>query len=235
MDFTFFYEYRFKNDEMGRIWNDYMTLVRKDDKMQKMEITGMKRPVKQGCNRLRSNGFLPGILYGENQKNFPVVFNKSEVEMILKRKGENALFEVSIDEETKPVMVKEIQRDPLTREPIHIDLQVIHKDRKITAAVPIRVKGVNQVERKGGIVQHHLNRVAVEGFSDDIPPYISANVSQLFPGQNLLVSHLEIASEISILTPEKEVILTVLNAEKQSKSSEKEDDSLGEKLEEEEA
>jgi large subunit ribosomal protein L25 len=218
---------------MGRIWNDYMTSLRKDDKMQKIEISGIERTVKRGCNRLRNNGFLPGILYGENQKNIPVVFNKSEVEMILRKRGENALFEVSIDKETKPVMVKEIQRDPLTREPIHIDLQLIHKDRKVSAEVPIRVKGISQVERKGGIVQHHLNRVEVEGFSDDIPPYISVNASQLFPGQSLLVSHLEIASEISILTPGKEVILTVLNGEKQSKASEREEVSLEEKAEEE--
>ncbi|MGI6706975.1 MAG: 50S ribosomal protein L25 [Clostridia bacterium] len=210
-----------------------MTSLRKDDKMQKIEISGIERTVKRGCNRLRNNGFLPGILYGENQKNIPVVFNKSEVEMILRKRGENALFEVSIDKETKPVMVKEIQRDPLTREPIHIDLQLIHKDRKVSAEVPIRVKGISQVERKGGIVQHHLNRVEVEGFSDDIPPYISVNASQLFPGQSLLVSHLEIASEISILTPGKEVILTVLNGEKQSKASEREEVSLEEKAEEE--
>jgi len=233
MGFMFFYENCFKNDEMGRIWNDDMTSIRKDDKMQEIKITGMERPVKRGCNRLRSNGFLPGILYGENQKNLPVVFNKSEVEMILKSRGENARFEVSINEETKPVMVKELQRDPLTGEPIHIDLQVIQKNRKINAEVPIRVKGVNQVERKGGIVQYHLKRVAVEGFSEDIPPYISANVSQLFPGQSLLVSHLEIASEISIITPGKEVILTVLNAEKQSKASEREDVTIEEASEEE--
>jgi len=193
----------------------YACLFRKDDIMELAKIDVAPRSKEAKANALRRKGYVPGILYGIDQENRPIVFDKTNLTTVIQKYGENALLEISLEDEIKPVVIKEVQRDPVTHEIAHIDLQTVQKNRKIHTSVPVMVKGLGIVERKGGIVQHQLDRIEIEGYSTDIPKYVTVDVSNLYPGQKLQVGDLEISEELSILTPKQEVVVTVLSGEKQ--------------------
>lgn len=164
------------------------------------------------ARQLRRRGYIPAIFYGYNQKSTPVLFNQIEISRLIRKMGENALFEIALETEIKPVRIKEVQRDPVSKEIIHIDIQNIHMDRKIHATVPLKFSGINEIQRRGFIFQYQINKIQIVGLGRDIPSYIKVPVGSLAPGETIHIHDLEIADELTIIEQEYDVIGSVLKS-----------------------
>ncbi|HHY82352.1 MAG TPA: 50S ribosomal protein L25 [Clostridiales bacterium] len=162
------------------------------------------------AKKLRRQGYVPGVLYGPNNTTVPVIFDKKSVENFVQRKGEGAVFDVSLNGEIHPVKILEVQRDPVSREIIHLDLINIETEKKIHARVPLRFEGKDIVEKRGYILQHQKDTVVVEGLAKNIPPYILVPLHKLQKANNIRVQDLEISEEISILDAPNELIAASL-------------------------
>jgi large subunit ribosomal protein L25 len=81
-------------------------------------------------SQLREEGLVPGVLYGRERETVSIKADAKEVATIL---GGNAIIDLTLDDDTtQPVMVKEVQKDVITRDLLHIDLYQIDLDQKIT-------------------------------------------------------------------------------------------------------
>ena len=115
------------------------------------------------AKQLRRQGYIPGVIYGKSHATAPVLFDKRNVENLVHRMGIGAVFEVYLNGIKQTVKIREIQRDPVTREIIHLDLLNVEMDQVIQAKVPLRFEGRRAVEKYGLILQHQKDSIEVKG------------------------------------------------------------------------
>ncbi len=164
------------------------------------------------ANRLRRQGYIPGIVYGNEYEDTPIMIENKSLNRLLREAGHNAFFEIAMENEIKPVRIREIQRDPVTKDIIHVDAQVINNNEKIKAKVPIKLEGTYDVEKRGIALQRQKDFIEVEGLAQHIPPHINVLVRGLKQGDSIRVADLEISEELSIIDDTKEIILSAVKS-----------------------
>ncbi len=185
-------------------------------------------------NRLRSQGRVPGIIYGHGSVNTPVEIDNKELGRLLRYYGESSLVGLDLGQGVKRVLIKEVQRDPVTRQVLHVDFQETKFDQKIKTVVPVILVGRESIEKEGMILQHQLRELEIECFPNNIPRNLQVDVTNMDIGRAMTVGDVEMGEEISILNDGDAVIasLTQIRAFEESvdmagENEEKEDDSAG--------
>ncbi|MCT4621258.1 MAG: 50S ribosomal protein L25 [Marinisporobacter sp.] len=175
------------------------------------------------CYRIRNVGHVPAVVYGHNTNTRAIELDKREIDHIIRSYGTNVLFDLEVGINHETVMIKEIQRNPLTDEIRHIDFQRIAGNKPIHTTVPIRLIGKEKVESSIGVVQQQLREVHIECLPDRIPESLEVDISSLAPGNPLKIADVEFAEEISILNEPYEVVAALTKAEKAIETVEDED------------
>lgn len=163
-------------------------------------------------SRLRNAGLIPGIIYGFNVENQSVQLEKKQIEGLIKEHGENVLVGLNVDTQNIQTLIKEVQRDPLTNQIIHIDFQSINLDKPVQATIPVILRNRGAVEDSNSVVQQLMREVTVECLPENIPENVALSVKDLAMGSALTVSDIEISSEISILNNPTDVIASLIKS-----------------------
>ncbi len=163
---------------------------------------------KEISRKLRREGRLPGIFYFHGKENIPFSVNRKELSTLLS--GESGLLDVIFDgKDKKKCVVREIQFDPLTNAPIHVDFLGITLTEKITVPVQIQLIGVpSGVKNEGGILQQHAREIEVECLPTDIPEHIEIDVTDLNIGDSIHASSISM-DKVKILADDDMVIANV--------------------------
>ena len=166
------------------------------------------------ARKLRQAGRIPAVYYGRGED--PIVLAvglKDLQEVIEKADGSNVIVDLKVDGDgtgDRKALIREIQRDPVVGNILHLDLQHISLTEKITVEVPIELTGIPiGVKDGGGILEHVLREVEVECLPTDIPAHLEADVTMLNIGDSLHVSDLK-AERVTILTEADRPIATVV-------------------------
>lgn len=165
---------------------------------------------KQIAKRLRREGMVPGIYYYHGQKSVPFSVNAKELRNLLAHKS--SLIDVNFKGgETSKCVVREVQWDPLSGAPVHIDFLGINIAEKVKVEVPIRLSGVAVgVKTGGGVMQQLMRELEIECLPLDIPEAITIDVSPLEIHHSFHVGDLKL-DKIEILTDAEQVIVSVLS------------------------
>lgn len=157
---------------------------------------------KNAARRLRAQGFVPAVLYGESMDSVPLVLNKKDVVRIMKlESGENTIFRVGFDAEEYDAMIRELQVEPATDELLHVDLIRIAMDKPIRVTVPIVHRGDPVgVKAEGGFIDFVTREVDVECLPRDIPEGIEIDISGLHIQQVFKVENVTPPAGVRILT-----------------------------------
>ena len=132
--------------------------------------------------KLRQNGKIPIRLFGGGIDHMPMQADASSLGKILSQTGFNSPIFVNFDssKEENVCFIREIQRDPITEELLHIDLLKVDMSKKVTVEVPVRLFGVpDAVKNLGGILLQSINSIPVSALPLSIPESISVDVSIL--------------------------------------------------------
>ncbi len=166
---------------------------------------------KNAAHRLRQQGFIPAVLYGEAKETTPLVLKKKDIIQIMKLESrENTIFKVAFEEETADAMIKELQVDPTTDELIHADLIRISMDKPIRVTVPIVHSGEPiGVKTEGGFVDFITREVDVECLPRDIPESLAIEISGLHIHQSFKVENLTAPAGIRVMTDPATVLVMV--------------------------
>src|SRR5690554_1863655 len=198
--------------------------------MENVVLLAERRGEKAGKSRakaLRGLGLTPGIVYHEGSSILIQVSTKDLLN-IIKKYGQSAIFDLSYNGKTNQVFIKEIQKDPVTQEILHFDLQPIAMNETMKVSIPIVIEGQHIVEGKGGIVQNQLREIEIEALPRDIPKVIEIDISNLNIGDHLLVEDIETAKEINVLSSPHEVVLLISEPSKQDEEEEEVEEDQGE-------
>jgi large subunit ribosomal protein L25 len=133
----------------------------------------------RASRRLRREGFVPGVVYGTGAETTSFKVDARRLRAVL-AEG-HALFDVQLDGDAMPVIVKEQQRDPVLGRIVHLDLLRVRLDEKIQSMVPLELDGVEEAPgvKEGGVLEHVTREILVESLPTDIPDRILADVSGL--------------------------------------------------------
>jgi len=180
-----------------------MTIVVKSEKREGLG--------KNAARRLRQQGFVPAVLYGEAKASTPLVLKKKDIIQIMKLESrENTIFKVAYDDETVDAMIKELQVDPTTDELIHADLIRISMDKPIRVTVPIVHSGEPfGVKTEGGFVDFITREIEVECLPRDIPENLGIEISGLHIHQSFKVGDLAAPAGLRVITDPSTVLVTV--------------------------
>lgn len=159
------------------------------------------------ARKVRDEGFIPGVMYGTGvQDGMSVKFDELELNKVLKSQGMNPRMAIMLGEEEKHVLIKEVQRDPVRGNVIHIDLQAIAVDEVIRTTIPIVFEGREDVESRGLLLEVYLFEIEVSGPANIIPDSITMGVGESEAGDTVTMSDIELDSRISAITPLDEVL-----------------------------
>jgi len=166
---------------------------------------------KNASRRLRKQGQVPAVLYGEGAATLALSLDKKDVLHILKSEsGENTLFRVGFGAEVRDAMIKELQTDPASDELLHVDLIRISMDKAIHVSVPVLLKGeAVGVKTESGFVDFITRELEVECLPGDIPEHIEFDISGLHLHQSAKVGDLVPPQGVKIINDPHAVLVLI--------------------------
>jgi len=192
---------------------------------------------KKIAKKLRKQGRIPAIIYGEHKESIPISLSVSDLKTILKSDtGENTVLRIHRDDMQVDAMLKEIQYDYLSDHIIHVDLIRIDLNKSVNINVPVLVQGEPiGVKVDGGIFDFMTRELKVRCLPTQIPREFVLDVSEMQTGQSIKVEDIEVAEGIKIMSDPHTVICAVAarsGAEEAEEAAEGEEEEAAEAAEE---
>lgn len=196
------------------------------------EIHGKK------VKRLRREGLIPGVVYGPVvDGTVSVTVNDRDFNKFFMAHGHSTIFTLKWDGGDQPVLIREVQRDPVRQDILHIDFFAPNMKVKLRQNVSIYLDG--DVDIAGGTMQHSITEIEVEALPSDLPSEITIDVSSLEEiGDTITVADVPAIENVEIITdPETVVASIVADAveEEEPEEGEEGEEAEGEEAEGEEA
>ena len=178
---------------------------------------------KNESRRLRRQGMIPAVVYGGGREPESVSVDPRPIDAVLdSERGKNTLIHLKIgDRELKRfVLIREIQRHPVTDRIIHADFVRVEMDKKVEVAVPLATVGLPWgVKNEGGLLDLIHRTVAISVLPADIPEKITVDVSELHVGQHIAAGDLKLPEGMELAGAASETLITVLGKAKEEEEA----------------
>ncbi|MEW6681088.1 MAG: 50S ribosomal protein L25 [bacterium] len=174
-----------------------------------LKVEERSRGTKGELNKIRREGFIPGIIYGQARPSLPIYLSKREFLSIL-HKERNPLFSLKIGRKKEYAIVKEKQIDPLKNEIIHLDFMRVRMDEKIEVKVGIKAMGTPQGVKEGGVLEQLIYELNIKCPVISIPEAIEVNVEGLKIGDMLQIKDISEYEGIEILEEKEKIVFSIL-------------------------
>jgi large subunit ribosomal protein L25 len=163
---------------------------------------------------LRRDGKIPAILYGPKTDPIKLAIDKLELEPIFKSGAvAQKLFKLEIEgtDGVRNVMIKEMQKHPVSRNLLHLDLYEVSMGQKIKVMVPVVTTGKSAGVELGGMLQIIRRELEVFCLPDQIPENITIDITALEIGDSFHVEDLPLEGAVEIPADVNFTILTILS------------------------
>jgi large subunit ribosomal protein L25 len=187
--------------------------------MKRLELEVLKREVKGKKVRfLRRGGLVPCNIYGGGIESQPVQVEARKLGQIIARAGGTDLIALKMGGTDTPgmVLIRDVQRNPMTGEPIHVDFYQVNMSEKLKADVPLVFTGTAPaLKLKNVSLLHAMTALQIEALPDDLPHNIEVDISSLeLPEQSIHVKDLKVSSKITILADPDQMLIKVAEVRK---------------------
>lgn len=177
---------------------------------------------KSAVNKLRKEGFIPAVLYGDDVENQPISIDEKSFSKVYRQVGRSGVISLELNNGSHPVMVYDLQVDPIRNEVLHADLLKVDMNVEVDAEIPVQLTGEAPGEKDGGIIQQTLHALNIRALPANLPQSIDISLDNLNIGDSIAVSDLKDGADYTILNDDEEVIVSVLapSAEEPEEASE---------------
>jgi len=153
---------------------------------------------------LRRQGLTPANLYGPKTESIALEVESPVLERLIARVGRNALINLMVDGGKKPrlVMIRDIQRHPLTGNLLHVDFFQVEVTHKVRTEIPLIFLGEAPATKKARVMLiQNLTSLNVEGLPTDLPRSIEVDQSMLEEVDQVIhVRDIAISDKLELLT-----------------------------------
>lgn len=177
-------------------------------------IEAKKRDIRSKgyLNEMRRMQWIPGVIYGKGSEPMPIFLPEHKLSRLFITHGSRGLFSIDMDGEQAPLvaLVREVQKNPLSGNVLHVDFLTVRMDEKITSMVGVYIIGEEEASKDGGILQMGAKEVEVSCLPQDLPDQFTCDVSGLQVGDKITVADLQVPPGVEILGDGESVVVTVL-------------------------
>jgi len=167
------------------------------------------------ARRTRNAGKLPGVLYGHKQA--PLSLSLDPVELIHaldKERKRNTVFTLQVKNAERPedvtAMIRDVQVDPMSRKPVHVDFVRVSMDEEVKVTVPLVLTGTAVGVVNGGNLHLAYHALPVAAKPDAIPTKLELDVTALDIGDALHASDLKLPPGVRTTLDPKESLASVV-------------------------
>ena len=175
-----------------------------EDKMAQYQLAATVRETtgKEAAKKMRREKNIPGVFYGAGSEPIMLSFKDGDLRKILKTSAsENIILGLQINTdkgtESKIVILKELQSDPLKDSYIHADFYEISMDKELTLNVPVVLINTPVGVSNGGVLQHVRRDLTISCLPDKVIEAIEVDVSGLDIGESLHIQDIVLPEGIT--------------------------------------
>jgi large subunit ribosomal protein L25 len=185
--------------------------------MKTIELAVERRETrgKNAARRTRDGGRIPAVVYGAGRDTVPITVNARDLSDAFRGgAGENAIFLLKLQgsDQSRHAMIRDLQRDPLSRRTLHLDFVRVLMDTKVRVRVPVEVVGVAKgVKTDGGILDFVSREIEIECLPGNIPEHLPVDVSELAIGDALRVSDVPAPEGVEVVDDAEKVVIHIVH------------------------
>ena len=160
-----------------------------------IEALTRETKTKSDLNKLRSDGFVPGILYGDIEKNISLSVKKSTLDYFLKTTNfKSKVFKINIDGKEYEVLPRDIEFDNISNQPIHVDFQKLSKNTKVVVWIPVKFLNEEKCPglKMGGVLNIVRRKVELSCPADNIPSELIVDLLEREIGESIHISAIKL-------------------------------------------
>jgi large subunit ribosomal protein L25 len=182
-----------------------------------LTINFEKRDKTQKLEALRQAGKLPAVYYGRKEKSTSITVSHAEFLKVWKKAGESSIIELKGLGEDHESLIKEVDRNPVTGAPRHVDFYVVEKGKKLKVNIPVVFVGVAPaVKDLGGILVKVLHEIEIEATPRDLPREITVDISALTTLDSVIAAKdLKLPAGVEIQIEQDAIIASVAVAKEE--------------------
>ncbi|HOE75790.1 MAG TPA: 50S ribosomal protein L25 [Rectinema sp.] len=148
----------------------------------------------------RKKGRLPAQIYGKGIEPISVFLEGKEFTNVAKRITESMIIDLDLEGKRFAALLKEIQKETISGDILHIDFNLLRYDRKIRVRVPLHLNGTAKGVKDGGILEHSIHEIEVECDSDHLPEKIEVDITDLEANHALHLREIALPEGVKLIT-----------------------------------
>lgn len=180
--------------------------------MESILLEAAARKLTDKGKALRAGGRIPAIYYGRARENMPLQLEYQKFKKVFEKAGENTIVELSVDGKKYPVLVYDVQYDPISDAITHVDFMHVDMQKEVTTSVKVVIVGVAPaVKNLGGILDIQKHEIKIKCLPKDLIHSIEVDVSGIVDFHTSVhVKDLKLPSVIKILDNETDTVVTAV-------------------------
>ena len=183
--------------------------------MERIELRTQARTTRgKQVKRLRAQGWIPAVVYGADMSTRSVQVHERSLFKTLKQAGSTTLIDLFVEDESEPhvVLAREIQRDSITGQLVHVDFYQVRLTERVKTMPRLEFVGESPLVKSGKAVMiYGMTEIEVECLPTDLINSIPVDVSALEGmDDNILVGDLAVPSGVTITADPGEVVASVV-------------------------
>lgn len=162
--------------------------------------------------RLRTEGLIPGVLYGHGMAPISVSVERRELRLALSGPaGSNTVLDLQVDGASYPAVVKELQRHPVKRNVSHIDFLQVNMNEEISVSIPLHLEGeAKAVLAAGGLVDPAVDSIEVLTTPNNMPAQFLIDITNMQPGDVIRLSEVPMPKGVTATGDPDMPVVTIL-------------------------
>jgi large subunit ribosomal protein L25 len=159
-----------------------------------------ERAGKGVARQTRRAGRIPAVIYGNKEKPVTISLDRLKFERILRTPGFfTHLFDVKVGESSYHVLPRDVQFDPVTDVPIHVDFLRVSKEARVTVAIPVEFVNAEKSPglKRGGMLNIVRHEIEVECGAEEIPEHITVDLSGFDLGDSIHISSVTLPAGVT--------------------------------------
>ena len=164
-------------------------------------------------NKLRSEGFIPGVLYGGKKDNLNISLKKLHLQNIINTETfMSKVYELDIDGTSEKALARDVSYDPVSDEPIHIDFMRITKGSQLVLEIPVKFINSDKSPglKKGGVLNIVRRKVELKCPAENIPDEIVVDLDNTEINSSLKISSVKLPENVSPTISDRDFVIATV-------------------------
>lgn len=160
--------------------------------------------------QMRFKGLVPAVYYGQGKTTRPIALNYQKFKKVFDKAGENTIIDLVIDGKSSPVLVHDVQYDPVSDKISHVDFIHVNMEKEITTSVKVTFVGIAPaVKNLGGILNVHKHEVRIKCLPKNLIHGIEVDLSPIVDFHTSIhIKDLKVPETIKILDNQEDTVVT---------------------------